>query len=599
MSRTYGKFKYLEEGVHGRPEFVIAAAPHVMMKLKRNFPRASQDPRRGYLVVAATKEVARDLEWFCDRHPLEPVDVDSLAQLNKMADAHRNSEELVARILDGQVSDYGQRAPAVEPRDYQKIVPELLRAQGYLLLGDDVGLGKTMASSLILTDSSALPALVVAPTHLVKQWAYEELPKYFPWLRVHVIKQGTPYDVSKVRGKQGPEPDVLVTNYHKLAGWGDHLAGKITTVIFDEGHELRTGEGTGKYVAAAMVAQEATYKIVCTATPVYNYADELHNVVKILNPDALGTNEEFTREWGGKKIPNPRALGTYLRDQGIMLRRTRKDVGRELPPVSSMIQPVETDHARLERLLEQGIVAMAAKVLDDATDREQRFILSGQLDMKLRHATGVAKAPYVAQFVKMLLEREEKILLVGHHHEVYAQWRHILEEYNPVEYTGRQSDNQKRESKRQFIEGDSRVLIMAVRSGAGLNGLQEVCSTVVFGELDWSPAQHHQVIGRLARDGQPNPVAAFYMLSDDGADPPMAELLDLKRRIADPINDPDAEVVQPSSAVAMDRVKALATDLLRRRGVDSRRPPAQRMPEPEPGGPLISRRHLEERLRRS
>ncbi|MER5608317.1 DEAD/DEAH box helicase [Micromonospora tulbaghiae] len=594
-ARTHGKFKYLEEGTRGRPEFVVAAAPHVMMKLKRNFPRAWQDPRRGYLMLTATTEVARDLEWFCERHPLAPVDAESLAQLNKMAAEHRNTEEQVARILGGAVVDHGHRAPAVEPRDYQKLVPEMLRAQGYLLLGDDVGLGKTLASSLILTDPAALPALIVAPTHLVKQWAYEELPKYYPWLRVHVIKQGTPYDTSLVRKRPGPRPDVLVTNYHKLVGWGDHLAGEVATVIFDEGHELRTGPGTGKYVAASLIAQEARYKIACTATPVYNYADEVYNVVSILDPEVLGTNDEFTREWGGKKIPNPRALGAYLRESGIMLRRTRKEVGRELPPVSSMIQPVETDHQRLEHLLQQGIVAMAAKVLDDATGQEERFTLSGQLDIKLRHATGVAKAPYVAQFVKMLLESEEKILLVGHHHDVYEQWRVLLADYNPVFYTGRQSDNQKREAKNQFIHGDSRVLIMAVRSGAGLNGLQEVCSTVVFGELDWSPAQHHQVIGRLARDGQQGPVAAFYMLSDDGADPPMAEILDLKRRIADPINDPDAEVVQPSSAVAMDRVKALAADLLRRRGVDLRRPP---LPKPQPGGPLISRQALQERLRR-
>ncbi len=196
----------------------------------------------------------------------------------------------------------------------------------------------------------------------------------------------------------------------------------------------------------------------------------------------------------------------------------------------------------------------------------------------------MAKAPYVAAFVRMLLERERKVVLVGHHHDVYEVWREQLAEFNPVMYTGAQSDTQKAASKKRFVEDDDcRVLILAVRSGAGLNGLQDVCSTMVFGEIDWSPAQHHQVIGRLARDGQTLPVAAVFMLSDGGSDPPMADLLDLKRRIADPINDPDAEIVQPSRDEAMRRVQALARDVLRQHGVDVSTPAAAlRMPPPDP-----------------
>ena len=43
-----------------------------------------------------------------------------------------------------------------------------------------------------------------------------------------------------------------------------------------------------------------------------------------------------------------------------------------------------------------------------------------------------------------------------------------------------------------FIDGDARVLMMSLRSGAGLDGLQEVSHTAVFGELDWSPGVHRQ-----------------------------------------------------------------------------------------------------------
>jgi hypothetical protein len=73
---------------------------------------------------------------------------------------------------------------------------------------------------------------------------------------------------------------------------------------------------------------------------------------------------------------------------------------------------------------------------------------------------------------------------------------------------------------------------MSLRSGAGLDGLQKRCSTMVFGELDWSPGVHHQCIGRLDREGQEQPVTAMFLVCDDGSDPPMMEVLGLKAAAA-------------------------------------------------------------------
>lgn len=38
-------------------------------------------------------------------------------------------------------------------------------------------------------------------------------------------------------------------------------------------------------------------------------------------------------------------------------------------------------------------------------------------------------------------------------------------------------------------------------------------------ELDWSPAVHKQLIGRLHCPGQHHPVTAYFAHSPDGADP--------------------------------------------------------------------------------
>jgi SNF2 family DNA or RNA helicase len=110
---------------------------------------------------------------------------------------------------------------------------------------------------------------------------------------------------------------------------------------------------------------------------------------------------------------------------------------------------------------------------------------------------------------------------------------------------------------------ETRLLVVSLRSGAGLDGLQEAAHVAVFGELDWSPGMHDQCIGRLHRDGQDEAVVAYFLVSDQGADPVMAEVLNLKRQQSEPIRDPDAELFEQAEDTR-DRVRRLATDLLKR-----------------------------------
>ena len=63
----------------------------------------------------------------------------------------------------------------------------------------------------------------------------------------------------------------------------------------------------------------------------------------------------------------------------------------------------------------------------------------------------------------------------------------------------------------------------------GVDGLQHRCKTVVIGEFDWSPAVIEQNIGRVCRDGQKDPVMAYSLAIDSGADPFMMEVLGIKQ----------------------------------------------------------------------
>lgn len=580
MTRTYGRYGYIEQPPADgsiRPSrgghfgyWVLRCEPAVSMRAKRTFGRCAVN-RKGDVYFAHTVETARDLEWFMERYPLQPVNQRSEQKLRAAAAQHRETEQTVHAILTGEHQGGLAREPTVKPRDYQLAAMEMLRATGGLLLTDELGLGKTLTAALNFLHEDSLPALVVAPTHLASpkggRWV-EELDTHFPFLRYHVLKQGTPY---LLKDRLGREPDVIITTYNKLVGWADYLAGRVKYVVFDEVQDLRRGQESLKGVAAARVADATPYRMGLTATPVYNYAGEAWNIMDVIAPGTLGTREEFTREWGTPmtgghvRVYNPHALGSYLREQGVMLGRTRKDVGRELPETIKVHQSVDADPAALDAVAGDA-AAMARLILDQTADRMDRFRSSGELDMLMRQATGIAKAPYVAEFCRLLLESEEKILLFGWHRAVYDIWLDRLKPYRPVLYTGSETPTQKARSIDAFKKGESRVLVMSLRSGAGVDGLQRHTRTAVFGELDWSPQVHEQGIGRLRRDGMgQDPALAYFLISEEGSDPAIAQVLQVKRQQGEQLVSPDGKLFE-NATVDLNRTRLLAEAALARSG---------------------------------
>jgi SNF2 family DNA or RNA helicase len=132
-------------------------------------------------------------------------------------------------------------------------------------------------------------------------------------------------------------------------------------------------------------------------------------------------------------------------------------------------------------------------------------------------------------------------------------------------YTGSETPAEKLKAKESFVKGEASILILSLRSGAGLDGLQEVASSIVFGELDWSPGVLEQCIGRVARDGQKKSVVAYFLVAEDGADPVIAETLGLKREQIEGIRNPNQDLIEKLDTTG-DRTKKLAEFYLNRIG---------------------------------
>ncbi len=549
--RTYGT---LRRDILGS-WIVEHVPPHVSLKLKHIFPRIPKTAVAPFTITDSEATCA-DLLWFTSRYPLEISGADHEHLLGKKDafDRHRMAFEriMLPNYKPGEQVGFRQ---GLEPYPYQAQAIELTKLRKRLLLLDDVGLGKTISALGVVCDPAFRPAAIVVEPHLADQWL-DEYIETFTTLRGHIIQKTKPYDL--------PWADVYIFKYSNIFGWTDIAAtGLFKSVIFDEIQSLRGGLGTSKGNAARVFVDHADLRMGLTATPIYNYGGEIFQIVEFIEPGALGTASEFMTEWCGwsDHVRDPKALGTFLREIQLVVRRTEDDVAGQMPPVNVVSHVIGHDEEVAEAA-EDRARALAIKVTSGSFI--ERGSAARELDAFARHTTGVAKAKHVSAYVRVLLEAGVPVLLTGWHREVYSIWLEDLSDFNPTMYTGSETASQKNKTKRAFIDGDTNLMIISLRSGAGLDGLQKRCSTVVFGELDWSPQVHKQVIGRLRRPGQTKQVDAIYLHSDFGSDPLVIEVLGVKasqaRNIVDPLAGAEAVFSDES------RIKALANMYLEKRG---------------------------------
>lgn len=504
--------------------WVVKGDPSVTEVCKRLFP-GSAGSRRGEARFTAHRRAVGELCWLMMRFPLDIKATDKALWDKAVLGAKQ------AAVRRAQTATMPQRmtppdgAFCGQLKDFQQEGLSYLCQHDRCLLADEMGLGKTVQALAFLSATGSLPALVIPPAHLTRNWQEEaqrflRVDGHAP--RVHVIRGLKPYDL--------PEADIYIMHYLLLRGWKEVLPTlPFRAVIFDEVQELRHA-GTEKYSAASLLSESCERVIGLSGTPIYNRGGEIWNVINILDFHFLGDWESFSREWcsgyGNQVVLKPELLGAYLRREGLMLRRTKQEVLKELPPKRRLVQELDWNDKTYAQLMAPVMHDILRWKQDDTLSPQERAMLEESISQHARQATGVAKAPYVCQFVRALLDGGEKVLLFAHHHQVMDLYKKELKAFSPGFITGRETTNAKALAVERFMSGRTDVLCISLRAASGLNLQRATC--VVFGELDWSPAVHSQAEDRAHRMGQEDSLLCYYLVAPQGSDAVMQEALGLK-----------------------------------------------------------------------
>lgn len=174
-----------------------------------------------------------------------------------------------------------------------------------VILGDEVGLGKTIEACLVIAQKWAerkRNILLVVPASLRKQWA-QELREKFSF--GSVILDAKTYRESLKTGNSRPfktENEIVIVSYEFAAGKADELtAVDWDLVIYDEAHRLRNvyqknGSKRAKQLKAAL---REPFKMLLTATPLQNSLMELYGLVSMIDDHHFGDDGSFRSMYTG------------------------------------------------------------------------------------------------------------------------------------------------------------------------------------------------------------------------------------------------------------------------------------------------------------
>lgn len=204
-------------------------------------------------------------------------------------------------------------------------------------LADDMGLGKTIQIiSFILLQRSKQKHntnLVVVPTSLLFNWQ-AEVAKFAP-----SIKLFTHYGANRIKGsKDFDEYEIILTTYGMMLSDISMLkAYRFNYIFLDESQAIKNPDSQ-RYKAARLL--QSRNKIVLTGTPVENNTFDIYGQLSFACPGLLGSKQFFKDIYStpiDRFQNSKRARELQHKISPFILRRTKKEIAKELPEKTEMV----------------------------------------------------------------------------------------------------------------------------------------------------------------------------------------------------------------------------------------------------------------------
>jgi superfamily II DNA or RNA helicase len=389
-------------------------------------------------------------------------------------------------------------------RGYQGFGARFALVQRKVIIGDEMGLGKTVEALAVLAhlrSKGAHHALVICPAAVVTNWVREVQSKSD--LRPHRLHGPGRETAARSWVRNG---GVAVTTFETLRWFEDQgLAMRdLGCIVVDEAHYIKNPTAV-RTQRTRRILDASDRAILMTGTPLENRIDEFRNLVGYIRPDLIIEMDEFA----------PRRFRRQVAPAYV--RRNQEDVLTELPEL------VEVDEW----------LPMSRE--DTAAYRDA--VAAGNF-MAMRQAAMCqgSKSEKMLRLVEIVEEAEDN----GRRVIVFSHFRNVLDQvasavpgkaFGPL--TGSVPAAARQVIVDQFSAAAHGAVLISqiVAGGVGLN--IQAASVVVICEPQLKPTTEWQAIARAHRMGQLESVQVHRLLSEEGVDQRVTEILARKRELFD------------------------------------------------------------------
>jgi superfamily II DNA or RNA helicase len=552
------------------------------IRLKKNILQG----RREYTLPNG-EVVILPLEWFGKYQSLLPFTEGNDEQIR----LSKHHFALIGQELKGVDTETAEKIQALKTTDFGLCdEPEGLNAtlrhyqkEGYswmhtmkekgfgACLADDMGLGKTLQTLALLLNlkqqnkkellpnekgleqsnllfdvmNDAAPAsLVVVPTSLIHNWQ-NELQRFTPQLKIYQHVGTQRKRIASLKGILSYY-DVIITTYGTIRNdyelFGDLF---FNYIILDESQYIKN---SGSLTYKAVCALQSEYKLVLTGTPIENSLSDLWSQMNFLNRGLLGSMQFFKKEYLQpieKNGDEEKQKELYQMISPFILRRTKEEVARDLPPLTEQIRYCEMNEAQqkiyereksairnslFENIEKQGIEKSSFLVLQGLTRLRQLANHPALVGFK---QSGSGKFDAVMRSLENLMAEKHKVLIFSSFVTHLKLFQQELDEqgWNYCLLTGQTRD---RETVINNFQNNDKNRIFLISLKAGGVGLNLTSADYIF-ILDpwWNPAAENQAINRAHRIGQNKKVFVYRFITEESIEEKIQLLKERKSALAD------------------------------------------------------------------
>jgi superfamily II DNA or RNA helicase len=418
------------------------------------------------------------------------------------------------------------------------------------ILADDMGLGKTVQVLAHLLGEKQRgrlnePALVVAPTSLVGNWA-SEAARFAPGLKVLILHGSDRAD----RYDGIADHDLVVTTYPLLPRDRDKLVeATFALLVLDEAQAIKNATSQ-----AAQVVREipAARRLAMTGTPLENHLGELWAQFDVVEPGLLGSQRQFARFYRTpieKHGDRERQQRLNRRIGPLLLRRRKDDVLADLPPKTEIVRTLELEdeqralyetlrlaqHERVRQAVKERGLAQSGIVVLDALLKLRQACCDPRL-VKLDSAKKVktsAKLDALLELLGNLVDDGRRVLLFSQFTEMLALIEVALRQRGLAHHTltGQTPAHERTALVRRFQQGEVPLLLISLKAGGtGLN--LTAADAVIHYDPWWNPAVEAQATDRAHRIGQDKPVFVYRLICKDTVEEKIQAMQERKAGLA-------------------------------------------------------------------